>query len=184
MASLACAEINNVLQAYYPDLVLREFLSGQYGVYQREYRWSRYDVTHLLGYSEDFDDQTLIFPEVGYSCLFSVRNRLLGFWVMDEVKRRDPRYANNPGNVFYQDRLATAEADVRKEREREFARQSALDQWNIVRKNEATMEAVGRALEKGDTEAAAKELSIEGAYKRAKAESPHELKDPKYWQNF
>lgn len=158
------------LQITYPDLSFQKLADGAYGVYQEEHQWIAYEFNRFSFCSLD----------VGYSSVFVVRNRLFGGWIKDEVQSRDPKLKHNEGNVFhvaYKESLAASEDKGKRD---SFAKSSASEGWDIIKRNPALMERIGKKLKKGDHEGAAKEVSLGEIAKNAYLENPSEMKNKSF----
>lgn len=181
-------EINTWLASYYPELELRRMYGGAYGVHQRVKRWTVYDMTptpecyYQLPNGKVIDG--IAFPEVGYSCLFDTRRQMLGWWVCEEVMRRDPRLAYREGNYFHQAFLQSYYAEQERERSAATARESGLRSWEIVKRNEKLMGRISDHMTRGRMDLAVQELSPEQLLRSARREKPSEIRSKDFWRSI
>lgn len=148
--------------------------NGGWGVWQEDLRYDTYETTCGFGFA---------YVAVGRSIVFDIRNRLLGSWIKNEVYARDPSLWHLPANHYHQAFIASKAAErAREDRNRE-TRSSALDQWNVVKKNDALMNRISKKLTIGDTDGAVSELSVESLYRHARRENPREMRQKDYWKN-
>jgi hypothetical protein len=139
-------------------------------------------VEHVeLGPPYEYDG--LGFKVPAATLLFEVRNRLPGWWVCEEVIKRDPKLASNPGNHFHDAWMASFAAEAEHEKRRLDSQESAKKMWETARRNPALMERVARRMEAGDPNAW-QEFSPETMMKHALKESPRELKQKDYWRSI
>lgn len=163
-------DVKKWLRINYPELSFQTLAEGAYGIYQENYQWIGYDYKGFEFYNLD----------VGYSNIFITRNRLIGSWIKDEVQSRDPHLKHNEGNVYYQAYKMSLEASKDKDKRDNFAKSSGETSWDIVKRNPALMERIGKKLKKGDAEGAAKEVSVLEIAKNAAIENPSEMRNQSF----
>jgi hypothetical protein len=132
-------------------------------------------------FSWEFDG--IAWMEPASSLVFDVRNRLVGGWVCDELVKRDPKLAHNPGNMFHEAYKMSFLAEQEHEQMKKDSQQSALSMWETARRNPALMERLTERLAAGDPNAW-QELSPETMFKHALRENPAELRRKDFWRSI
>jgi len=161
-------EIKQWLNRNYPELRFRRLQNGAWGIYQERRQWSEYDF-------HGFVFKNL---EIGFNPVFVERNRLAGGWIKDEVQKRDPKLMHNEGNVFHQAWRESLGKDNDKANRDNFAKSRGVEAWNTIKKNPKVLNRIYKSLQKGDTQQAAKEVTLEEMAKNAYLENPTKMKDP------
>lgn len=169
-------ELQKWFDENYPDLRVRQYRSGAWCIEQRE------DFVEVMPLDFSYEYDGFAYKEEGWRLVFEVKNRLVGGWVCDEIIKRDPKLAANEGNMYHQAYLASLEAEEEFHKRNADAKESAEKSWDIVRRSPALMDRISSHLERGDTEAACKEVSPEMLFKHALRENPAELRRKDFWK--
>lgn len=172
---LVAQEVQDEIDCYYPGVFLKPRPGGFYHVCQTERRLDFIELACGLEFAFAVD---------GASILFDTKYRLVGSWIVDELRRRDPRYWMNPDNYFHEAFKASRQAEVDHEADQRRTRESAARSWEIAKRNEGLMGRIYAAMEAGRWDLAAEELSPEKMMKAAYIEKPQEIRDPKFWKSI
>jgi hypothetical protein len=171
------AELQDWLDENYPDLRVRQLREGAWCIEQMV------DMVQTIDLDFSFDIDGFAYKEPASSLVFEVRNRMVGGWVCDELRRRDPRLAHNEGNMFHEAYKASFAAEFEHEKLKQATQQSGLNMWETAKRNPALMERLMSRMAAGDQNAW-QELSPETMMKHAMRERPSELKSKDYWRSI
>ena len=170
-------ELQRWLDDEYPDLRVFQWPSGRWSI-EQEFPEV---VVYELDFSYAYDG--IAYKEIGWQPVIEARNRMVGSWVCDELRRRDPRGAHNPHNLFHQAYLLSKKAEAEHEQNNKSAQDSARASWDIVSRSPALLNRIAAHMDRGDTNAAMKELSLEELYRNALKENPKELRSKDFWRS-
>lgn len=177
MASIwSLAELDAWLQENYPEITFLEFRNGAIGIMQmiQEKRYQELPI--------EYDIPSINYFETGLMQIFDIKNRLIGGWICDEIRKRDPKLVRNEGNMYNEMFKESFMAGINKAARDQAWKDSAMAQWDCVRRNEGLMNRIYRHLENGNTHAACEEVSLEKLYKNALIENPAELRRKEFWR--
>lgn len=171
------AELQDWLDENYPDLRVRQLREGAWCIEQMV------DMVGFINLDPSYDIDGFGYKEPAATLVFDVRNRMVGGWVCDELRRRDPKLAHNEGNMFHEAYKASFAAESEHEKLKQETRQSGLSMWETAKRNPALMERLMSRMAAGDQNAW-QELSPETMMKHAMRERPSELKSKDYWRSI
>lgn len=172
--------VNAWLAENHPDLFIREMRTkagGGYIVEQRIYRV----VVSETNPDENGDVLEIEHREEGAQEIFRIKNRLLGSWIADEVRRRDPKFAHIPGNTYHAAWRASLDAELDTAKDRSAYQRNAMESWELAKRNPALMNRFAKRLSAGDKNAW-QEFSLENMARHASRHSSKELRSKDFWR--
>lgn len=168
-------EVQAWLDENHPGLTIRAMRNGGYMVEQKVYR-------NEIMYDEH-GEPWFEYREEGRQEVFRIKNRLLGSWIADEIKRRDPSEAHRPGNAYHEAWKASLDAEAERHKDQEAYRSNALESWNIAKRNPDLMNRFARRLMAGD-KYAWQEFSLENIARNAARYNGSELRSKDFWRSI
>lgn len=168
-------EVQAWLDENHPNLTIREMRHGGHMVEQRVYRT---ETMH-----DDHGEPWFEYRVEGRQEIFRIKNRLLGWWIADEVQRRDPRHAERPGNVYHEAWKASLDAEAERQKDQVSYRKNALESWEIAKRNPELMNRFARRLMAGDKNAW-REFSLENIARNATKDNAAEVRSKDYWRSI
>jgi hypothetical protein len=170
-------ELQSWLDGEYPDLRVFRWPSGRWTIEQE------FPEICAMELDPSFAYDGIAYKEIGWQPVFEAKNKLVGGWVCDELRKRDPRLAHNPGNYYHAAYILSKNAEKEGDQRTAYAQESARASWDIVQRSPALLNRMAQHLERGDTKAALNELSLEQLYRHAHKEAPAELRSRHFWRS-
>jgi len=155
-------------------LTIRPMQHGGYMVEQKIYR------TETV---YDGEEPWLEYREEGRQEVFRIKNRLLGSWIADEVRRRNPHNAHVPGNAYHDAWKASLDAEMERHTDQKAYQQNAMESWEIAKRNPDLMNRFARRLMAGDKNAW-QEFSLEKIARHAVRNNASEMRSKDYWRSI
>jgi len=170
------AELQRWLDNNYPMLRIKQWPAGDWSIIQL------IPTIQIAELPPWFEMESMAWIEYGKTEILRVRNRLLGGWVCDEIVKRDPKLWRNEGNQYHEGFQESFKAHYEKQQRDHHWKQSALEAWEVVRRNEGLMNRIAAKMERGDIDGAAREVTLESMFHAAMKENPTELRRKDFWK--
>lgn len=127
----------------------------------------------------EFEGKELVYKARGRTTLFRQESKRIMptcSFILEECERRDYKKAHIPGSFYYEEWKRLREVEEEQEKKIKRGKSRALEDWNIIKRNPELMNDIAKKLEKGDSEGAFQEMTLESIAKKAYKDSPLKFK--------